>query len=685
VSYEITRREFLKMGGALVGGSLLAFSTRDGGIIRAVGGDPRAWVRSRELPSFKRPHHLDYIDATDVDPDVQLVLTTMQGAVAQERPAIYVWFPTNEPNHAWIDTLGVPYTEHTDPWEVIRKHSSKVKGVIVYDPELMDTINVATTLAGLQRAVVASPQIAQELSGEPYNLPIIDDLRGRFTSKLEAYQWQYDHLWPQCNHDVLTGISPSQRRSLPPGIPPYYTTLAQVTTHVHDSSNRGVYEFDLTPFLGGEAVYLRFDDAFTDDGWGPSVQHVTVIADGQTIADFQPFTDAEAQYLYDSDGSSRDGSHRFADGTHYFVYRFVPPQGTTSLTARVEMWNEYKVSATSTTPPTSDVLLPFPRFRDYIVAARTMVFWLDPNVDAERELFVRIMSEVDPYTPYMGWFAQDVAGEFSGTQLCSEHSVYVLAADFFDNGTVFGAVRAPMPPRRPPAKPTLENKIYVALVMSEGDNIQYDQHRMRQLWDDPSRGKIPINWTVNPILFEAAPTIIGYYLRTATDNDLLMAGPSGAGYINPTPWPDDTFRIYTHATYRYMHRLGMNTVYVLNRVNGRSVGLSASERRAYIEDVKPEGIMLNWDARTAMQLLDGTTPQGTVRGTGNAADVLRAITEESQGWDGSSPLFLSIGVLAWNVTPTDLVNTLSTLGPEYEIVRADHFFELARQYYQSRG
>jgi len=120
-------------------------------------------------------------------------------------------------------------------------------------------------------------------------------------------------------------------------------------------------------------------------------------------------------------------------------------------------------------------------------------------------------------------------------------------------------------------------------------------------------------------------------------------------------------------------------------VNGRSVELSASERRAYIEDVKPEGIMLNWDARTAMQLLDGTTPQGTVRGTGNAADVLRAITEESQGWDGGSPLFLSIGVLAWNVTPTDLVNTLSTLGPEYEIVRADHFFELARQYYQSRG
>src|SRR5205823_4654664 len=194
--------------------------------------------------------------------------------------------------------------------------------------------------------------------------------------------------------------------------------------------------------------------------------------------------------------------------------------------------------------------------------------------------------DVEPNTPYLGWFAQDVAGEFSGTQLTSEHSVYVLAADFLENTTVVSGVPAKITGSRAAvaAPPPLQNKIYVALVMTEGDNLQYDQHRLRKIWDDPGRGRVPINWTVDPLLLDAAPSILSYYESTATPNDLLMAGPSGAGYIYPTPWPDATFRLYTKQSARYMKAAGINTVYVLNRVNSQSVPLSDAEAADYIHD-----------------------------------------------------------------------------------------------------
>lgn len=678
---NISRRDFLKIGGTVIGTGIIGASlpelasaapARNGGI---------TWPKDQALPTFSPPYHLDFMDASELDEDVQVLLTTMQGTVARRTPSIYLWFSENDAKEGWLNTLSVPYTEYSDPWKLIAKYSNQVRGTVVYDPNVWDSLNVATTLAGLESGVVASPELAQKISGAPYNIPVIADLRGKFTSKLDAYTWQYEHLWPRTTHRMLTGISPNQKTPTPPGIPPYYTTVIEETRQIRDSSNRQVYSLDLSQFATGDAVYLRFDDSFPNDGWGPSVQHVTVTANGQIIADFEPFTDAEATYLYDSDGSSRDGSHRFADGNNYFVYQFPIPQGTTDLVAQVDMWNEFKVSATNTQPPTSDIYVPFPRFRDYIVANQAMVFWLDPNVPEERALFEKIMDDVEPYTPYMGWFAQDVAGEFSGTQLCSEHSVYVLAADFFDNGTVFAGVRARVPMQRPHAAPALENKVYVTLVMTEGDNIQYCQHRLRQIWDDPGRGKVPLTWTVDPLLLDAGPAMIGYYERTATANDLLMAGPSGAGYIYPTPWPDSTFRSFTKASAKYMRRLGIDTVYVLNRLNNQSVALSDSEVSDYLYDVQPRGIMLNFEGYTEVSILDGTTPQAIIRGAGNAQDARNIIEEESANWDGSSPLFLAIGVIAWNATPTDIANAMSTLGPDYEIVLSDQFFDLVSESY----
>lgn len=678
--FKLGRIALTAVGVALVASALSAPAATAG----SSGGNGISWPKSQALPHFAKPKRLDVVDIVPLNGDEKLLLGTLQGVVNRSEPRIYLigTDATNgEGRLTWLKSLNVPYKILPDTWSLVAKYKRSIRGVVVYDPAVPDTINVATTLAGLKNAVVAGPAVAEKLKKD-FGLRVVDDLRGKFETRLAAYQWQFDNLWRQTTHRMLVGLPPQRDVGIPPGVPAIYDQLAKVTEHTHDRENLDTYEYDVSNQLGGEGVWLRFDDAFTNEGWGPAVSEVTVRANGQVLAQFFPGTAEEEPYLFDnlnSQVSAGPPQHRFADNDRYFVYKFAPPAGTTSLTVSVTMWNEFTVSVTNEEPPR-----PFKEgyayLRDYAVANKAMVFWLDPNVVAERALFEKIMAETKPPTPYLGWFAQDVAGEFGGTELASRHGVYVLAADWFENMSVHSGSKASISDRqsRAPTLP-LENKIYVQYTMSEGDNLQYNEHKLRQLWDDPGRGSVPINWSTTPLLADAAPNFLHYYQKTATKNDLLLAGPSGAGYIYPTPWPDDTFKTFTAQTRKYMKATGMDIVYVLNRIDGQDVDLDPFTANAYVNEVKPRGILLNWGGTTKTTMLNGKVPLSTVRGAGGVDEIKSAIAQAAAGWDGTSPLFLSIGILAWNTTPTDLKTVTDSLGPEYKVVRADQYFDLAKK------
>jgi hypothetical protein len=642
------------------------------------------WPKQQALPSFAKVKRLEVADVYDAPGDIKLLLATLQGIVNRTEPRIYLIENREEGKFAWLNDLDVPYKVRDNYWDILKRFKSEVRGVIVYDPEVPDSINVATTLAGLNDAVAASPELAQKLAAAPYNLKTIEDLRGKFKDRLDAYTWQYEHLWPRTTHRMLIGLSPDTSIRIPSGIPSSFRTIAEETTQEREAKNRDTYELDLSPFLGDESVYLRFDDAFPQDGWGPAVHEVTVRADGQIIAQFVPGTPEEEPFLYDRNNSqlsAGSGGHRFADNNRYFVYRFTPPAGTASLTASVDMWNQFKVSAGSEQPLSSEQKEPYGYLRDYAVANKAMVFWLDVGDPEQKALFERILSDVEPGTPYLGWFSNDVAGEFNGVEIASNHGVYVLAADWFSNMTVFSGTRAAANPAKPVKAPKLQNKIYVTLTFSEGDNFQYNQHRLRILWDDPSRGKVPINWTSNPLLHDGAPAILNYYQSTATANDLLIAGPSGAGYFYPDAWPESSFAAFLKRTYPYLKKTGMTIPYVLNRIAEQNVPLSEAKADAYINEYNVPGLFLSWEGRYGVELVNGKLPVSTIQGISTVQDGQNILAQAKANWDGQSPLFVSLGLLAWSMTPTDVAALAESLGDEYEVVRADQYFSLIRQAY----
>ncbi|PWW38621.1 MULTISPECIES: GxGYxYP domain-containing protein [Paenibacillus] len=640
--------------------------------------------KHRELPSFKKPKHLDAADIYDAPGDIKLLLGTLQGIVNREQPRIYLIESQEEGKLTWLKDIKVPYTLHQDYWEVFSAYRSEVKGMIVYDPQVPDSINVATTLAGLKNAVVASPELAAKLSKAPYKLKIVDDLRGKFNSRMEAYTWQYENLWKKTNHQMLIGLDPDTAIRIPSGMPESFVTIAEEKQQIRDASNRDTYSLDLSSLLGKSSVYLRFDDAFTQDGWGPAVHEVTVKADGKEIANFIAGTPEEEQFLYDRQNSKvaeGEGGHRFADNGNYFVYEFSPPVGTQNLTAEVDMWNQYKVSAGNIRPLSAEQREPYAYLRDYAVANKAMVFWLDSNVPEQKALFEKIMSDVKPGTPYLGWFSNDVEGEFSSVEIASRYGVYVLAADWFSNLTIFSGTKPKLTPVKKSPRPALENKIYVTYTFTEGDNFQYNQHRMRVMWDDPARGKVPINWTSSPLLYEGAPAILNYYVNTATPNDLLIAGPSGAGYFYPGAWPDSSFRQFLQQTEKYMKKTGMTIPYVLNRVDSENVPLTPFKAKAYAQDYNAPGLFISYEDNYGVEIVDDSLPVSTIRGISTVQDGLQVLNEAKANWDGKSPLFVSLGLLAWSTTPSDALAITEELGSEFKVVRADDYFSLIRESY----
>ena len=663
---DASRRTFLKLAAGTVAGAALVGTAG----VSADAVPAASWSGRPVLPQFPRPERLDIADLTKLDGGDQALLTTLQGVVNRRQPRIWTLLATDGTDRTWLETIGVPQRSVEDPLSLVERYRQELSGAVVYDIDVPDSVNVATTLAGLRGAVIATPEQAESLQ-----LTIVDDLRGRFSGPVDAYAWQLANLWPRCNHRMLTGIPGGQTVSVPGVI---WTTLGKVDQHVHDASNKATYTFDLTGQLGGDAVYLRFQNAYSNDGWGPSVQQVTVIADGQVIASFQPTTPAEQPYLFDADGSSiADGGWRFADGTSYWTYKFSPPAGTQALSVQILMWNQYLVTSTGTAPTE---VVAFPHFRDYIVANRAMVCWLEPSIAEQADLMNEIFARVEPTTPYLGWFPGGVAGgEWGGVGYASQHGIEVLAADFFHNATVLSGTRDPIMPQRRPVPPaTLENKVYVTLTVMEGDNVQYDQHRMRQIWDHADRGKAPTNWTIDPLLADLAPAMFSYYQRTARENDLLIAGPSGGGYTYPGAWPSTQIDAFTEMTGGYMRRTGLDVIHVFNNIRGTWTPLTDAIGASYERNTGALGVILSWETGSAVSTPGGLPVVTDFSPGGDPANYQAALLARIASWDGTKPMFIACQIPAWVWTPAEITRLAGLLADPFRIVRGDTFFSLIR-------
>jgi len=459
------------------------------------------------------------------------LFASLKGIVNRKQPRIFSYEGDAfaEGPYTWLQSLGLNWTEPADKWELITKYRSELSGLIVYDPAQTATLNLATMLAKDRKALIASPTLLSRLTASPYNLPILIDLRGQFTSKLQVYQTIYDTYWPNLDHRLLIGLNPD----------------------VHKSA-----------------------------------------------------------------------------------------------------------------------------LREYATALGTALIWLDPHVAGESELLNRFLSSMPAGSNYMGWWPE----EAPGVERASRYGISTIASDWATNLTMHSGMPRKVNPKTMPPKPTLQNKIYVAFILSDGDNLQYVEHLMRKLWNNPDRGSVPMGWTLSPAMLDAMPGALNYYWQTATTNDNLISGPSGYGYVYPNSFPNqNSLNQFVAKTEDYNRRAGFRVVTIWNTITG---GINPNVGESF--------------AIYAPTLL-GLTAQNTGGGltvynqslpgmalscnycTGEQA-MKDHIASAAAGWDGTAPRFAIIQAQPWtDVKPTNFKNVANSLDSNYVVVRPDHIFQLIRE------
>ena len=199
----------------------------------------------------------------------------------------------------------------------------------------------------------------------------------------------------------------------------------------------------------------------------------------------------------------------------------------------------------------------------YDIQWRGLIFWVSgekdgglPGADpmAERQVMAEIFSQLPPNGGMRGfpWHGHGVGmGEGGGVRFCGGYGRVLVATNLTPNVSVLSGVRVERltPPRPAPCPPLQRDKVYVALNMSDGDNLNTFYHYFTKYFEHPAHGTFPIGWGMSPAIL-----------------DEFVADVAGIGYVFPQTYASryrergkvvDGFMAWTA---RYMDRLGMRTV-----------------------------------------------------------------------------------------------------------------------------
>ena len=322
--------------------------------------------------------------------------------------------------------------------------------------------------------------------------------------------------------------------------------------------------------------------------------------------------------------------------------------------------------------------------RDLGVASGTAIVWLDPRKSIENTMMRKFLLDMKAGESIMtGWWAEERAGIGIGT----EYGISTIPSDFYENATVYSGMSHIMNLPVVPKKPLLQNKIYLAIFLSDGDNVQYCQHAMSNLWDDEGRGIIPINWTISPGLVDIGPGLLNYYYKTATPNDFFASGPSGLGYAliydsHNRVWNTNKhteFNQYTRLTQQYLEKSGLRVITVWDEVSEEQMDTYAVNCR-YLYGATQE----DWEKREKLQTVVKRNKLAFVPNLPCYAantDVIYSFWKDTiAAFDGKKPMFLSAQGKSWEMGPKHIVELkekLEKLSPgNIVICRGDHFFSL---------
>lgn len=280
--------------------------------------------------------------------------------------------------------------------------------------------------------------------------------------------------------------------------------------------------------------------------------------------------------------------------------------------------------------------------RDYIIATKSFVFYLTSTDSAEEPLMNQIISSRPANTPILGYIADE------GPDVADLSSLghFLNASDFLENESDWAAV-ASLPSLTQPSPAPVRadaNTVYLAFVVSDGDNAQYVEHHMFDLWTaGTDLGTVPEGWSMAPGMADFAPSLIRWFYRHLPRDSELLAGPSGVGYATQMTGSD--LQRFGQLSGGFLRKDAMSTA---------DFWETPSQLAAYAQASKLPSISVN--APLAYLREGKTAVIGQTSGYIDPASTLLATIEQDVlAEPGSRPIFLEPLVDGWNLGPQDVL------------------------------
>ena len=155
----------------------------------------------------------------------EALLISLQGLVNRTGPRLYLLYGSDYDYHNVQALLDYYHADHHVEYTMIKsipdalaKFRKYVKGYIVYDQKIRDSIVLSFTAAGIMDGVVVAPDQVPMM--KKLGFKELANYDGKFEKMdtTQIYQWAYDHFWNKCSHKELIYMGGVEGKYMKPGI-----------------------------------------------------------------------------------------------------------------------------------------------------------------------------------------------------------------------------------------------------------------------------------------------------------------------------------------------------------------------------------------------------------------------------------------------------------------------------------
>ena len=184
--------------------------------LRILEANELCWPDDRLLPYFPAPaSSIKALDmpAASLSDEERVMFCTLQGIVNRTQPRILLYNHNEEPRATWptAHNLTLSSISTSAPYTLVKQFKDEIKGLVLYSTEKSNHyINLAATIAGLDRLLPVTEAIRTKLVANGMDFPVVEDLTTlTMTNAYAIYNHLYTNYWSRCNHRLLISERPT--------------------------------------------------------------------------------------------------------------------------------------------------------------------------------------------------------------------------------------------------------------------------------------------------------------------------------------------------------------------------------------------------------------------------------------------------------------------------------------------